>query len=91
MYWTGKSGEILRVRRYHRSKPIVVRHIIALLDISTVIGTRTYQTWLRIPPPDRPAQRIFCDSLIILVPQVESLIVAAPDSRKFDVAATAAQ
>jgi hypothetical protein len=38
MYWTGKSGETLRVRRYHRSKTFVSQHIIALLDIITIIG-----------------------------------------------------
>jgi hypothetical protein len=31
MYWTGKSGETLRVRRYHRSKTIESQHIIAVL------------------------------------------------------------
>ena len=38
MYWTGKSGETLRVRRYHRSKTIVSQHIIALPDIIAVIS-----------------------------------------------------
>ena len=37
MYWTGKSGETLRVRRYHRSKTIVYQHIIAIPDIIFII------------------------------------------------------
>jgi len=41
MYWTGKSGETLRARRYcHRSKAIVSQHISALLDMISTIGIR---------------------------------------------------
>jgi hypothetical protein len=37
LYWTGESGEFLKVRRYHRSKTIASQHIIGLPDIIYVI------------------------------------------------------
>jgi hypothetical protein len=33
MYGIGESGETLRVRRYHNSKMVVSKHIIAVVDI----------------------------------------------------------
>jgi antitoxin YefM len=38
MYWTGKSGETLRVRHYHRFKTVVYQYISALPDIISIIG-----------------------------------------------------